>query len=183
MQTQLFNKWFHGWNLDIQSPVSRCWDKKILYPIDNAKIKHCFGVFAISANQCKLNRDSTAAMQSIWRVAFMHSGKYIFSQVMDFSPWHTFNRCVHRYREGHKVLSFRCSQPYRALAVAQLNRWFGLCTVGNQNINGWNWMPVSTLFDKNHYINYLLSVDTKWNWSISLSNWIFSIFNQDIAKK
>ena len=52
----------------------------------------------------------------------MHSGKYIFSQVMDFSPWHTFDRCVHRYRGDHKVHSFRCSQQYRAMAVAQLNR-------------------------------------------------------------
>ena len=52
----------------------------------------------------------------------MHSGKYVFSQVMDFSPWHTFDRCVHRYQGNHRVRSFFCSQHYRAMAIAQLTR-------------------------------------------------------------
>ena len=52
----------------------------------------------------------------------MHSGKYIFSQVMDFSPWHTFDRCVNHYQGNRRVRSFRCSQHYRAMSIAQLNR-------------------------------------------------------------
>ena len=55
-------------------------------------------------------------------VSIMHSGKYVFSQVMDFSPWHTFDRCVRRYQGDRRVRSFRCSQHYRAMAIAQLNR-------------------------------------------------------------
>ena len=52
----------------------------------------------------------------------MYSGKYIFTQVMDFSPWHTFDRCVSRYQGERRVRSFRCSQQYRAMSIAQLNR-------------------------------------------------------------
>ena len=52
----------------------------------------------------------------------MHSGKFVFSQVMDFSPWHTFDRCVRRYQGDRRVRSFRCSQQYRAMSIGQLNR-------------------------------------------------------------
>ena len=41
---------------------------------------------------------------------------------MDFSPWHTFDRCVSRYQGERRVRSFRCSQQYRAMSIAQLNR-------------------------------------------------------------
>lgn len=51
----------------------------------------------------------------------MHSGKYVFSQVMEFSPWHAFDRCVTRYQGDRRVRSFRCSQQYRAMAIAQMN--------------------------------------------------------------
>lgn len=50
----------------------------------------------------------------------MHAGKFVFSQIMDFAPWHTFDRCVHRYRGNYKVHSFYCSQQYRCMAIAQL---------------------------------------------------------------
>ena len=40
----------------------------------------------------------------------MYDGKLVFSQVMDFIPWHTFRRCVKRYDGEHKVLSFRCTE-------------------------------------------------------------------------
>lgn len=52
----------------------------------------------------------------------MHSGKFVFSQVMDFAPWHTFDRCVRHYQGDRRVRSFRCSQHYRAMAIAQLTR-------------------------------------------------------------
>ena len=52
----------------------------------------------------------------------MYQGKFVFSQIMDHSPWKTFHRCVQRYHGDHRVRSFTCSQQYRAMAVAQLNR-------------------------------------------------------------
>jgi hypothetical protein len=38
----------------------------------------------------------------------MYAGRLIFSQVMDHLPWHTFRRCVRRYRGDHKIKSFTC---------------------------------------------------------------------------
>ena len=50
----------------------------------------------------------------------MHSGKLVFSQVMDFLPLHTFRRCVSRYRGNHKVKRFSCFDQYLCMAFAQL---------------------------------------------------------------
>lgn len=52
----------------------------------------------------------------------MYTGKYIFTQIMDFVPWHTFDRCINRYQGNRSVRSFRCSHQYRAMSIAQLNR-------------------------------------------------------------
>ena len=50
----------------------------------------------------------------------MYTGKFIFTQLMDRLPWHTFHHCVRRYNGNHKVKSFRCAQQYRCMAFAQL---------------------------------------------------------------
>jgi len=50
----------------------------------------------------------------------MHTGKLIFSQVMDHLPMHTFRRCVHRYQGTHKVKTFTCRDQYFSMAFAQL---------------------------------------------------------------
>ena len=50
----------------------------------------------------------------------MHTGRTIFSQVMDFFPLFEFHRCVERYRGGYKVQSFSCLDQFLALAFAQL---------------------------------------------------------------
>jgi hypothetical protein len=50
----------------------------------------------------------------------MHSGKLVFSQVMDYLPLHTFRRCVQRYRGHHKVRHFSCLDQYLSMAFAQL---------------------------------------------------------------
>ena len=50
----------------------------------------------------------------------MFSSQFVFSQVMNFLPWHTFDRCVTRYQGDHKVKTFRCSSQYRCMAFAQL---------------------------------------------------------------
>ena len=50
----------------------------------------------------------------------MHSGKLVFSQVMDYLPLHTFHGCVRRYRGHHKVRRFSCLDQYLAMSFAQL---------------------------------------------------------------
>ena len=50
----------------------------------------------------------------------MHTGKLVFSQLMNYLPWHTFRRCVQRYNGDRKVKSFFCSEQYRCMAFAQL---------------------------------------------------------------
>ena len=50
----------------------------------------------------------------------MYTGKFIFTQLMDHLPWHTFHHCVRRYNGNHKVKSFRCAEQYRCMAFAQL---------------------------------------------------------------
>ena len=52
----------------------------------------------------------------------MYEGKFIFSQLMAHLLWKSIHRCVRRYQGDHKVQSFYCSQQYRAMALAQLNR-------------------------------------------------------------
>ncbi len=50
----------------------------------------------------------------------MHSGKIIFSQVMDHLPMKEFHRCVDRYQGHHKVQSFSCLDQFLSMAFAQL---------------------------------------------------------------
>ena len=49
----------------------------------------------------------------------MHTGKLVFSQLMEHLPWHTFRRCVNRYKGNYKVKSFPCSEQFRCMAFAQ----------------------------------------------------------------
>lgn len=50
----------------------------------------------------------------------MYAGKFVFSQVMDHLPLHTFRRCVSRYRGERYVKRFRCFDQYLVMAFAQL---------------------------------------------------------------
>ena len=50
----------------------------------------------------------------------MHTGKLVFSQLMDHLPWYTFRRCVNRYNGNYKVKFFSCSEQFRCMAFAQL---------------------------------------------------------------
>ncbi|MBM4083936.1 MAG: DUF4372 domain-containing protein, partial [Planctomycetes bacterium] len=38
----------------------------------------------------------------------MHTGRIVFSQLMDFCPWHEFATCVRRYRGQYRVREFSC---------------------------------------------------------------------------
>lgn len=50
----------------------------------------------------------------------MYAGKFVFSQVTEHLPLHTFRRCVQRYRGNHKVKQFSCLDQYLCMAFAQL---------------------------------------------------------------
>ena len=50
----------------------------------------------------------------------MHAGKFVFAQVIDHLPLHSFRRCVRRYRGHYKVRSFSCLDQYLCMAFAQL---------------------------------------------------------------
>ena len=50
----------------------------------------------------------------------MHTGKLVFSQVMELLPWRRFETCVRRYDGDRKIKSFPCSEHLRVMAFAQL---------------------------------------------------------------
>ena len=52
----------------------------------------------------------------------MYQDQFVFSQIMEHLPWTTFDRCVQRYQGNRKVRSFRCSQQFRSMAIAQLTQ-------------------------------------------------------------
>jgi len=49
----------------------------------------------------------------------MHTGKLIFSQVMEYLPIHTFHQCVSRYQGDHYTKRFRCYDQYLIMSFAQ----------------------------------------------------------------
>ena len=50
----------------------------------------------------------------------MHTGKLVFSQLMEFLPWRRFDTCVRRYHGDYKIKTFRCAEHMRVMAFAQL---------------------------------------------------------------
>jgi len=50
----------------------------------------------------------------------MHTGRIVFSQLLDFFPRHEFNRCVRRYQGNYRVRDFSCLDQFLCLAFAQL---------------------------------------------------------------
>ena len=48
------------------------------------------------------------------------SGEYIFSQVMDHLPMHTFRKCVEQYSGNRYVKSFNCFDQFLCMAFGQL---------------------------------------------------------------
>lgn len=50
----------------------------------------------------------------------MHTGKFVFAQIIDHLPLHSFRRCVRRYRGHYKVQSFSCLDQYLCMVFAQL---------------------------------------------------------------
>jgi hypothetical protein len=50
----------------------------------------------------------------------MHIGQTLFSQVMDFVPWTSFNRIVAKYRGDRDTRTLRCTEHFRVMAFAQV---------------------------------------------------------------
>lgn len=50
----------------------------------------------------------------------MYTGPLVFTQVMDFMPLKTFQRCVERYRGNFGIKNFTCLDQFRTMAFAQL---------------------------------------------------------------
>lgn len=50
----------------------------------------------------------------------MHSGRLVFSQLMDFVPRFEFDRCVQNYRGDHRTRRFSCWDQFLCMAFAQL---------------------------------------------------------------
>ena len=50
----------------------------------------------------------------------MHTGKLVFSQIIDYLPIYTFRKCVNRYHGHYKVKSFSCLNQYLCMAFAQM---------------------------------------------------------------
>ena len=50
----------------------------------------------------------------------MHAGKLVFTQLMEFAPWHTFRRLVTKYRGDFNVRTFSCLDQFLCMAFAQL---------------------------------------------------------------
>lgn len=50
----------------------------------------------------------------------MHTGRLVFSQVMDFIPMQTFRRLVSRYHGDRWIKSFTCLDQYLCMAFAQI---------------------------------------------------------------
>jgi hypothetical protein len=50
----------------------------------------------------------------------MHSGKYVFAQVMEFLSVNDFNKCVKKYNGSHKVHHFTCWHQLLCMVFGQI---------------------------------------------------------------
>jgi len=50
----------------------------------------------------------------------MYSGPLVFTQIMNFMPLKTFQRCVAKYQGNFSVKHFTCMDHFRIMAFAQL---------------------------------------------------------------
>lgn len=50
----------------------------------------------------------------------MHTGKLVFSQVMEHLPVHEFQKCVTRYQGDYKARGFSCRDQFLCMSFAQL---------------------------------------------------------------
>lgn len=50
----------------------------------------------------------------------MHTGRFVFSQLVDFLPKYEYDKCVRRYRGNRRVRTFSCYDQFLCMGFAQL---------------------------------------------------------------
>ena len=50
----------------------------------------------------------------------MHTGRIVFSQLLDFLPKKQFDKCVRRYQGNYKIRTFSCFDQYLCMVFAQI---------------------------------------------------------------
>jgi len=50
----------------------------------------------------------------------MHTGRMIFSQLMDFLPKQEFDKCIRKYQGNYRIRSFSCWDQFLCMAFAQI---------------------------------------------------------------
>jgi len=50
----------------------------------------------------------------------MHTGRIVFSQLLNFLPKKQFDKCVRRYHGNHRIKTFSCFDQYLCMAFAQI---------------------------------------------------------------
>ncbi len=50
----------------------------------------------------------------------MHSGRIVFSQILEFMPRYEFKKCVQRYQGDYRIRKFSCYDQFLCIAFAQL---------------------------------------------------------------
>ena len=50
----------------------------------------------------------------------MYTGRFVFSQIIDYLPRHQFHRCVQRYGGDYKVQKFSCFEQFLCMGFAEL---------------------------------------------------------------
>ena len=50
----------------------------------------------------------------------MYTGRFVFSQIIDYLPRHQFHRCVQRYGGAYKVQKFSCFEQFLCMGFAEL---------------------------------------------------------------
>ena len=73
----------------------------------------------------------------------MNTGKTLFTQLMDFLPWSTFDRIVARYNGNRAVRTLPCAAQYQVMAFAQITS-----LLSGQKVNSSNWLRSSTSSDR-----------------------------------
>jgi transposase len=61
----------------------------------------------------------------------MHTGKYLFAQLMAFVPKHIFDRCVRKYQGNYRVRHFSCFDQFLCMMFAQLTHRESLRDIEN----------------------------------------------------
>src|SRR5450756_2503489 len=69
---------------------------------------------------CIRDRVTSCLISFLNQGVTMYAGRTLFSQVMDFVPWTSFDRIVRKYGGDVRVRTLRCPEHFRVMAFAQV---------------------------------------------------------------